>query len=119
MFAYYSASDLAFVGGSLLPFGAHTPIEPIAAGVPVLIGPHTFNFAEVTRGAVDAGAARRVADARELIAAVRNLLDDRALRASMVDAGRDFYASHRGATDRLWSWLAPQLSPIATSQDRG
>jgi 3-deoxy-D-manno-octulosonic-acid transferase len=119
MFAYYGAADVAFVGGSLLPFGAHTPIEPIAVGVPVLIGPHTFNFAEVTQGALAAGAALRVADAPGLIATVRELLDDASLRASMVEAGRGFVAAHRGASDRLWDWLAPQLPASLTSPDRG
>ncbi|MEP6997233.1 MAG: 3-deoxy-D-manno-octulosonic acid transferase, partial [Betaproteobacteria bacterium] len=52
LFAYYAAADLAFVGGSLLPLGGQNLIEPLALGTPVLIGPHTFNFAEASAGAV-------------------------------------------------------------------
>ena len=60
MFAYYAAADVAFVGGSLLPLGGQNLIEPIAVGVPTLIGPHTFNFAEARERAIAAGAALRV-----------------------------------------------------------
>jgi len=85
MSAYYAATDVAFVGGSLLPLGGQNLIEPIALGIPVLIGPHTFNFAEATAGAVAAGAARRVADADELARAVRDLLSDPDRRRAMGD----------------------------------
>jgi len=110
MSAYYAATDVAFVGGSLLPLGGQNLIEPIALGIPVLIGPHTFNFAEATAGAVAAGAARRVADADELVHAVRDLLSDPARRQAMGDAARTFHAAHRGAVQRLWSWLQPQVA---------
>jgi len=57
MLAYYAAADVAFVAGSLLPLGGQNLIEPIAAGPPTVIGPHTFNFAEAAAAAVAAGAA--------------------------------------------------------------
>jgi 3-deoxy-D-manno-octulosonic-acid transferase len=63
MFAYYCASDVAFVGGSLLPLGGQNLLEACAVGRPVIVGPHTFNFEEATEGAIEAGAALRVADA--------------------------------------------------------
>jgi len=46
MAAYYRACDVAFIGGSLLAYGGQNLIEACAAGVPVLIGPHTYNFAQ-------------------------------------------------------------------------
>jgi 3-deoxy-D-manno-octulosonic-acid transferase len=110
MSAYYAATDVAFVGGSLLPLGGQNLIEPIALGVPVLIGPHTFNFAEATAGAIAAGAARRVADADEMVRAVFDLLSDPSRRRAMGDAARTFHAAHQGALQRLWSWLRPQVS---------
>jgi 3-deoxy-D-manno-octulosonic-acid transferase len=110
MSAYYAASDVAFVGGSLLPLGGQNLIEPIALGIPVLIGPHTFNFSEATAGAIAAGAARRVADADELSRAVRDLLSDPARRRAMGDAARTFHAAHQGAVQRLWGWLQPQVA---------
>jgi 3-deoxy-D-manno-octulosonic-acid transferase len=112
MLAYYGAADVAFVGGSLLPFGAHTLIEPLSVGTPVLIGPHTFNFAEATENALSAGAAIRVKDADALMANVARLLGDTEARTAMASAARAFHAAHRGASDRLWAWLAPQLPGV-------
>jgi 3-deoxy-D-manno-octulosonic-acid transferase len=115
MAAYYAASDVAFVGGSLLPFGAQNLIEPLAVGTPVLIGPHTFNFAEATAGAIDAGAALRVSDADALLLAAAELFDDPGRRQAMGLAARAFHAQHQGAADRLWEWLQPQLEARETS----
>jgi 3-deoxy-D-manno-octulosonic-acid transferase len=109
MLAYCAASDVAFVGGSLLPLGGQNLIEPIALGVPALVGPHTFNFAEVSGRAIAAGAARRVADADALLAEVGALLHHRAARERMRDAALAFHAAHRGAAGRLWAFLVPRL----------
>jgi 3-deoxy-D-manno-octulosonic-acid transferase len=100
MFAYYGACDLAFVGGSLLDYGSQNLIEPCAVGVPVLLGPSTFNFAEAARAALAAGAARQVVDAADLVAAFQSLLGDPESRHRMAAAGLDFARRHRGATDR-------------------
>jgi 3-deoxy-D-manno-octulosonic-acid transferase len=110
MLGYYAAADVVFVGGSLLPLGGQNLIEPIAVGRPTLVGAHTFNFAEATESAVAIGAAARVHDADALIAAITQLLDDSSARARMSAAAAAFHAAHRGATDRLWAWLAPQLA---------
>jgi 3-deoxy-D-manno-octulosonic-acid transferase len=107
--AYYAAADVAFVGGSLVPLGGQNLIEPLAVGTPVLIGPHTFNFAEATAGAIDAGAAVRVGDADALLRAVADLFVDPGRRQAMGLAARAFHAQHQGAADRLWEWLGPQL----------
>jgi 3-deoxy-D-manno-octulosonic-acid transferase len=114
--AYYAAADVAFVGGSLLPLGGQNLIEAIAEGTPTLVGPHTFNFAEATRNAIAAGAALRVADADALLAEAAALLADPELRSRMRAAARAFHAAHRGAADRLWAWLAPQI-PVSRSGD--
>ena len=63
MFAYYAACDCAFIGGSLLPLGGQNLIEACALGKPVLVGQHTFNFAQATEEAIAAGGALRVRDA--------------------------------------------------------
>jgi 3-deoxy-D-manno-octulosonic-acid transferase len=114
MLAYYAAAELAFIGGSLLPLGGQNLIEALAVGTPVLIGPHTFNFAEASAGAIEAGAAQRVADASALVEAVASLFADGSRRVAMGAAARAFHARHAGATERLWDWLAPRLpSPEA------
>jgi 3-deoxy-D-manno-octulosonic-acid transferase len=115
MLAYCTAADVVFVGGSLLPLGGQNLIEPIAIGRPTLVGPHTFNFAEATESAVAAGAAARVTDAPALVAAVSGLLADTTARARMSTAAAAFHATHRGAVDRLWEWLAPRLAEAMSS----
>jgi 3-deoxy-D-manno-octulosonic-acid transferase len=104
--AWYAACDCAFVGGSLLPFGGQNLIEACAEGAPVVIGPHTFNFAEATRRAVEAGAAVQVADSAALARAVREILEDAGRAQAMASAGRAFAERHRGATARTLETLA-------------
>ena len=98
MAAYYAAADCAFIGGSLLPFGGQNLIEACAVGCPVLIGPHTHNFAEAADLAVAAGAAIRVTDAQQLAETAAQLLQDAPARERIGTAGADFTAAHRGAT---------------------
>ena len=117
MLAYYAAADVAFVAGSLLPLGGQNLIEPIAAGTPTLIGPHTFNFAEAAEAAIAAGAALRVQDADDVFAIAGRLLDDEDARARMRACGETFLAAHRGAVDRLWAWLEPRLAQADASRD--
>lgn len=100
MFAYYAACDLAFIGGSLLPLGGQNLIEACATAKPVLVGPHTFNFAEVTEDAIAAGAALRVHDARELMHMAGELLRSAPQCHSMATSGLQFAQQHRGATAR-------------------
>ncbi len=100
MAAYYAAADCAFVGGSLLRLGGQNLIEACAAGVPVLIGPHTFNFSQAADEAVIAGAALRVGGADELVREAGRLLGDEVARDAMKHAGIAFCNRHRGATGR-------------------
>jgi 3-deoxy-D-manno-octulosonic-acid transferase len=109
MHAYYAAADIAFVGGSLLPLGGQNLIEPIAAGVPTLVGPHTFNFAHAADAAIAAGAALRVSDADALWRDATRLLQDPPAREAMRATAQAFVAAHRGAADRLWRWLEPRI----------
>lgn len=109
MLAYYGAADVAFIGGSLLPYGGQNLIEACAVGRPVLIGPHTYNFEEATRLAIEHGAAIQVCDKQELVVRLRALADDLAKRAAMGTAAASFAASSRGALERTWAFLAPVL----------
>jgi len=109
MLGYYAAADVVFIGGSLLPLGGQNLIEAIAVGRPTIVGPHMFNFAEATANATAGGAALAVADADALIGALAELLEDPARRGAMRDAALAFHAAHKGAGERLWRWLAPQL----------
>ena len=105
MFAYYAACDIAFIGGSLLPLGGQNLLEGCAVGCPVVVGPHTFNFEDATRGAIDAGAAIRVSDAAELGRTINRLLSDPHRRRAMSEAGKRFTDAHRGATEQTLELL--------------
>ena len=118
MFAYYGACDVAFVAGSLLPLGGQNLIESIAVGVPTLIGPHMFNFAEASEAALAAGAALRIRDADEMFAVAARLLGDRGERERMRENAQTFIAAHRGAIDRLWAWLEPRLAVADAKANR-
>ncbi|MDP1925577.1 MAG: lipid IV(A) 3-deoxy-D-manno-octulosonic acid transferase [Thiobacillus sp.] len=101
LFAYYAACNVAFVGGSLQPLGGQNLIEAASVGRPVLVGPHTFNFEEATRLAIEAGAALRVSDAADLMTNALKLLADAPTRTRMGEAGLAFAARHRGAAARV------------------
>ncbi len=111
MVAYYTLADVAFIGGSLLPLGGQNLIEAAACGCPVLVGPHTFNFAQATEDALAVGAARRVTSAETLAAEVRELQADAGARSAMREAALGFAATHRGATARTLDFIAPPLDP--------
>ncbi len=97
---YYAACDVALIGGSLAPLGGQNLIEALAAGAPVVVGPHMFNFAEATRLAVRAGAAIQADDAAAAIRESLRLIDDAARRKSMAECGRALCEAHRGATEK-------------------
>jgi 3-deoxy-D-manno-octulosonic-acid transferase len=109
MFAYYAACDLAYIGGSLLPLGGQNLIEACAVGKPVLLGPHTFNFAAISEDAIAAGAALRVKDAGDMIHHANRLLKNGEDRFRMGSKAADFATMHRGATARTMQVLKELL----------
>jgi 3-deoxy-D-manno-octulosonic-acid transferase len=100
MFAYHGAADIAWIGGSLLSYGAQNLIEACATGTPVIIGPSTYNFAQATELAIEAGAALQTANADGVIAEVARLVADPVARTRMGEAGLAFTVAHQGATAR-------------------
>jgi 3-deoxy-D-manno-octulosonic-acid transferase len=109
MYMYYAACDVAFVGGSLVPLGGHNLIEACAMGKPVLTGPHTFNFSEITDQAIAAKSALRVTDAWHLMKNAQALLDDAETRIQMGENAYAFFLQHQGATDRTLQVLRQYL----------
>lgn len=98
MFAYYVAADLAYIGGSLLPYGGQNLIESCAVGTPVVIGPHTYNFSEATNRSVEAGAVVQVKDIEEFVGAVIKLFGQPEVLFAMKENCGAFVARNRGAT---------------------
>ena len=106
---FYAAADVAFVGGSLVPIGGHNVLEPAALGIPVLVGPHTFNFSEITRLLISEGACFRVQDATRLAERAVALLMDGNLRHNTGQKGAQVVARNRGALIRVVSMIQEQL----------
>lgn len=100
LMAFYATADVAFVGGSLQEVGGHNVLEPAALGVPALVGPHTFNFHEITELLIDTGALQRVSDAPSLARALAGLIDHPEDRRRRGELGRLRIASERGALVR-------------------
>ncbi len=119
MFAFYAACDMAFIGGSLLPLGGQNLIEALSCGKPVFVGPHTFNFAQITEDAVASGVAVRVPDADALFGQwLEWLIDTRRLREVSASAAQ-FTQSHRGATEQTVRLLSELLNQLHLHRDRG
>jgi len=100
MALYYGLADCALLGGSFEPLGGQNLIEAAACGCPVVMGPHTFNFAEAAQLAQEAGAALRVGGIEEGVRTALQLVADAPRRAAAVDAALGFAATHQGAADR-------------------
>ncbi len=106
LLAFCGAVDIAFIGGSLVPVGGHNLIEPAAWGVPVLTGPHLFNFTEVATKLDDAGGLKVCADAGQLAQALLGLLNNRDKYTAMADAARTVAETNRGALTKLTGRLS-------------
>lgn len=111
MALYYAAAEAAFIGGSLLPLGGQNLIEACAVGTPVVIGPHTFNFAQATRDAVAAGACIQVDDAAAVTRVIDTWLSDADAREAASRAALAFAATHGGATARTVEAVASLVLP--------
>jgi 3-deoxy-D-manno-octulosonic-acid transferase len=97
----YAASDVAFVGGSLVARGGHNPLEPVALGLPVVMGQYTFNFKEITSRLLSEAAAWQVENENALASVILRYLQDEDLRKCTGERGRAFVAKNRGALQRL------------------
>ncbi|WP_137719926.1 lipid IV(A) 3-deoxy-D-manno-octulosonic acid transferase [Methylobacillus flagellatus] len=110
MFTYYGACDLTLIGGSLLPYGSQNLIEACAMGKPVLIGPHSYNFAQASAQALECGAAQQVDGLEQLAQALQHLLEHPLQREAMAQAGLKFTQQNRGATERVVAVIVNSLA---------
>lgn len=126
----YSLADVVFVGGSLAPRGGHNIIEPGAAGVPVIIGPHMHNFEVITRDFLEHQAVVQIQREQDLLGAVRDLLTNPRRAADLGKRAQHFVRSQQDVSEaiseRLWPlyhtscWRRPRnflaralLTPLA------
>ncbi len=106
----YAASDIAFVGASLVKLGGHNILESCAVGVPVIFGPHMFNFEDIAAMAIDCGAARQVYDTEALIEAVSLYLEQRELRSAASRAALGLVAANHGSLEQTLCLIGNALA---------
>jgi len=109
---FYAASDIAFVGGSLVQVGGHNLLEPAALGLPVISGPHVFNAQDIADMFVERGACRIVETPEELADQVDALLTDRDLAMRLGEQGRLIVQRNRGALKQLQALLEPLIGSV-------
>jgi len=97
---YFQIADVAFMGGSLVPVGGHNLLEPAALAKPTLIGPHFFNFSDITKQLTHKKACRVVLDADELATDTVQLLTSTELQHEMGMAAFDVVAANQGALSK-------------------
>lgn len=110
---FYRLARCAFVGGSLVAHGGQNPLEPARLGCPVLVGPHTWNFAEVVARLEAAGGVLRIdpgADpAGALAEAVSPMLTNADRGRAQAEAALGVAAEQAGLPDRIAAALLPLL----------
>ena len=106
---WYGVADIVFVGKSLTTTGGQNPAEAIAAGKPVVLGPHMENFADLVTALLAADGAVQVRDAAELTTACQHLLADPARACEIAANARRQLDAHRGAADRTAKLLLARM----------
>jgi len=105
----YSLASVAFVGGSLIPAGGHNPLEPAQFGIPIVAGPHYFNFRAITDDLL-AHHALHIATEVNLAVVLVGLLQDSAAAKAMGERARQVFEQQAGATARTVRALQELLS---------
>jgi len=109
LMAFYAASDVAFIGGSFVGVGGHNPIEPAALGVPILMGPHVFNFEAICAQMASVGALEIVSDGQALTESLCSLMQHPERVTERGKAALSEVQAGRGAVQRVVDYLAPIL----------
>jgi 3-deoxy-D-manno-octulosonic-acid transferase len=105
----FSAADVAFVGGSLVPVGGHNVLEPALVGVPVLFGPEMFNFKEIAERILAEEAAVQCLSLADITEAVLRIHADAVFKNKLVAKAKAFVLRNQGATRRIADMLAKQI----------
>ena len=101
----YAASDVAFVGGSMVPRGGHNILEAAAVGLPIMFGPYMHNFKEIARGVLSQDAAIQCQNKNDVINVILALYEQPAYRAALSEKGMEFVRQNQGAIGRICAIL--------------
>jgi len=105
----YAASDVAFVGGSMVPKGGHNILEASAVGIPVMFGPYMANFKEIARGVLSGKAAIQCQNKEDIVNAMLALYEQPAYRAELAEKGIEFVRQNQGAIARICAMLEQHI----------
>ena len=97
----YALADIAFIGGSLIPFGGHNPLEPAAFSKPIFFGPFMGDFPEISDMLLSNGGAIRVNNADEIFENARRLLKNRQQSEKMGAHAYSVFQSNQGAVEKV------------------
>lgn len=96
----YDYADTVFIGGSLVPFGGHNPVEPAYYEKAILFGPHMNSFRLMAKDFLNASAAIQVNNAEALQRELVSLTENSAQRKEMGQRAKSLILTHQGATER-------------------
>ncbi len=96
----YQESSVAFVGGSLAPYGGQNVLEPLFVGTPVVFGPYVDNFKAVAETILAQGAGFMVQDGNDLLSVMSRVLGDPDIRQGLAAAGKTVLAIQKGAMEK-------------------
>lgn len=111
--SFYAAGDVSFVGGSMVPRGGHNVLEPAALGVPVVVGPHTYNFSDIVKMLQAVGALRVAGDGTALVDYLDEWLRNSDSRDRAGAAGKELVLQNRGAAAKIMRILDDMISASA------
>ena len=100
MYSYYNLANIALMGGTILPYGGQNLIESMAMNVPVILGPHTYNFHDVSNEAIRLGAATRIQTLDQLEKVLPQMLQSSS-QSKMKKACHEMMRAHQGATLKI------------------
>ncbi len=100
MYSYYNLANIALMGGTILPYGGQNLIESMAMNVPVILGPHTYNFHDVSNEAIRLGAATRIQTLDQLEKVLPQMLQSSS-QSNMKKACHEMMRAHQGATLKI------------------
>ena len=108
MYVYYNLTNIALIGGTLLPYGGQNLIESMAMKVPLILGPNTYNFHDVSNHAIREGAGKRIKTIDELKKVLPQMLK-LSNQLKMKEACNKLMDLHQGATLKILNKIKTTL----------
>jgi len=102
---FYQAAHIAFVGGSLVPVGGHNTLEPASVGLPIIVGPYTYNFNEITKLMLEAGGLKQVPDKNALLFCLQKWLREPDIAKHIGACGKKVVLENKGAVDKIFTHI--------------